>query len=196
MIGCTSWLFPGTWLENARLAQGLVDYDELLVASWDAKTRDTLDRELPELLRLDLQYAVHLPMTDAAQAWEAYRFFEERQIPILNYVLHPMPHWRAYAWGNMVSIENLKDIVEPHQRMVFDVGHHLLGKHVPDAWKRYIVEVHAMGVQGEHDHLALDAATACIIMPWISGQTLVTMEVFDLDALKASIQIWEAVHAR
>jgi len=183
-----------TWLK-CRLAQGLVDYDELLVARWDAETQEMLDRELPELLRLDLQYAVHLPMTNAAQAWDAYQFFEERQIPILNYVLHPMPHWREYAWGNMVSIENLKDIVELHQRMVFDVGHHLLGRHFPDAWKPCIVEVHAMGVQGGHDHLALDAATAGIIMPWISGQTLVTMEVFDLDALKDSIRIWEAVHA-
>jgi hypothetical protein len=97
MIGCTSWLVPGTWLENARLAQGLVDYDELLVANWDSETRETLERELPELLKLDLQYAIHLPMTDAAQAWDAFQFFEERRIPVLNYVLHPLPQWRTYS---------------------------------------------------------------------------------------------------
>jgi hypothetical protein len=195
MIGCTSWLVPGTWLENARLAQGLVDYNELLVASWDTETEETLEGELPELLKLDLQYAVHLPMTDAAQAWQAFRFFEERHVPLLNYVLHPMPHWREYEWGNLVSVENLKDIIEPHPRMVFDVGHHLLGKHFPDEWKSRIVEVHAMGVRDGHDHLALDAGTASLVMHWISEQTLVTFEVFDLDSLKASIRTWEVAHA-
>ena len=195
MIGCTSWLVPGTWLENARLAQDLVDYDELFVASWDADTRDTLDRELPELLRLRLQYAVHLPMTDAAQAWDAYRFFEERHTPLLNYVLHPMPHWRDYAWGSLVSVENLKDIVEDYPRMVFDVGHHLLGKRFPDEWKPRIVEVHAMGVHEGHDHLALDTQTASVLKPWVSARTLVTFEVFDLDLLKSSIRTWEDLHA-
>jgi len=196
MIGCTSWLVPGTWLENARLAQGLVDYDELLVANWDNETRETLECELPELLKLDLQYAVHLPMTNAAQAWEAFQFFEERHVPVLDYVLHPMPHWRDYAWGSLVAVENLKNVLDPYPRMVFDIGHHLLGKPFPKEWKSRIVEVHAMGVVGGHDHVALDAATASLIAPWISEHTLVTFEVFDLTALKTSIQTWEAAHVR
>lgn len=195
MIGCTSWLVPGTWLENARLAQGRVDYEELLVAGWDADTRSTLERELPELLRLDLQYAVHLPFSDAAQAWEAFRFFESHGFPALNYVLHPMPHWSDYAWGDRVALENLKDVVEPYQHMVFDVGHHLLGKRFPDEWKPRIVEVHAMGVRDGQDHLALDPATASIILPWVDDQTLLTFEVFDLDALTTSLHTWEACRA-
>jgi hypothetical protein len=195
MIGCTSWLVPGTWLENARLALGLVDYEELLVASWDPDTRSTLDRELPELLALGLQYAVHLPFSDAADAWDAYRFFEDRGFPALNYVLHPMAHWSDYAWGERVALENLKDVVEPFERMVFDVGHHLLGKCFPDEWKSRVVEVHAMGVQDGKDHLALDPATARVILPWVNDRTLLTFEVFDLDALTTSLRTWEACRA-
>lgn len=195
MIGCTSWLVPGTWLENARLAQSLVDYEELLVASWDADTQSTLERELPQLLTLDLQYTVHLPYPDAAQAWEAYGFFETHGFPVLNYVLHPMVHWREYAWGGHVALENLKDTVEPYERMVFDVGHHLLGKHVPEEWKPRVVEVHAMGVHDGKDHLALDPATASIILPWVDDQTLLTFEVFDLDALTTSLHTWETCRA-
>jgi len=195
MIGCTSWLVPGTWLENARLAQGLVDYQELLVASWDTDTQSTLEHELPELLRLDLQYAVHLPFSDAAQAWDAYRFFENHGFPALNYVLHPMSHWSDYAWGNRVALENLKDVVEPFERMVFDVGHHLLGKRFPEEWRPRVVEVHAMGVQGGQDHLALDRATASIILPWVNDRTLLTFEVFDLGALTTSLHTWEACRA-
>lgn len=177
------------------MAQGLVDYDELLVASWDVETQETLDHELPELLRLDLQYAVHLPMTDTTQAWEAFQFFEERHVPVLNYVLHPMPHWRDYQWGSLVAVENLKDVIDPYPRMVFDIGHHLLGKRFPEEWRQRVVEVHAMGVQDGHDHLALDVETASVIVPWITEHTLVTFEVFDLAALKKSIQTWEDIHA-
>jgi hypothetical protein len=195
MTGCTSWLVPGTWLESARLALGLVDYEELLVASWDPDTRSTLEAELPELLTLDLRYTVHLPFSNAADAWDAYRFFEDRGFPSLNYVLHPMAHWSDYAWGDRVALENLKDDVEPFERMVFDVGHHLLGKRFPDAWKSRVVEVHAMGVQDGKDHLALDPATAMVILPWVNDQTLLTFEVFDLDALMTSLRTWEACRA-
>ncbi|HWQ22213.1 MAG TPA: hypothetical protein VN478_05760 [Clostridia bacterium] len=195
MIGCTSWLVPGTWLENARVAKGLVDYDELLVASWDAETRSTLEREIPDLLTLDLKYTVHLPYPDASHAWEAYDFFESREFPVLNYVLHPMAHWRDYAWGDRVALENLKETLEPCERMVFDVGHHLLGKRVPDEWKSRVVEVHAMGVRDGRDHLALDSATAAVVLPWVADSTLLTFEVFDLDALVTSLHTWEACRA-
>lgn len=195
MIGSTSWLIPGTWLENARVAQGLVDYEELLVASWDPDTRSTLERELPGLLGLGLQYAVHLPFADVTQAWEVFSFFEDHGFPVLNYVLHPMMHWREYAWGDRVALENLKDVVEPHERIVFDIGHHLLGKRVPEDWKSRIVEVHVMGVHAGKDHLALDPATASAILPWVNDQTLLTFEVFDLDALMTSLHTWEDCRA-
>jgi hypothetical protein len=174
----------------------MVDYEELLVASWDLETRSTLEHELPELLRFDLHYTVHLPFSDAADAWDAYCFFEDRGFPVLNYVLHPMVHWSDYAWGTRVALENLKDVVEPFERMVFDIGHHLLGKRVPDEWKSRVVEVHAMGVHDGKDHLALDLATAKVILPWVNDQTLLTFEVFDLDALTISLQTWETCHAR
>ncbi len=194
MIGCSSWLKPGTWLENARLAQGLVDYDELLVANWDREVCDTLEQELPGLLALDLRYTVHLPLTNAAQAWQAFQFFEERHVPVLNYVLHPMTGWDSYQWNNLVAIENLKDILVFHSRMVFDIGHHLLGRRVPDSWKLSVVEIHAMGVRDGRDHLPLDTATAELILPWITERTFVTFEVFDLDGLKSSIETWRTVH--
>lgn len=195
MLGCTSWLVPGTWLTNARLAEGLVDYQELLVTSWDASTRLTLEQELSGLRSLDLQYTVHLPYPDPGQAWDAMQFFENSDFPVLNYVLHPVPGWRAFHWSDSVALENLKDVIEPYPRTVFDVGHHLLGRSVPDTYRASTVEVHAMGVHDGKDHLALDDETAKVVLPWVTEATLVTFEVFDYDALLTSLRVWEGRHA-
>ena len=195
MLGCTSWLVPGTWLTNARLAEGMVDYQELLVTSWDAETRLALEQELPGLLSLNLHYSVHLPYPDAAQAWDAMQFFESRAFPVLNYVLHPGPGWRDFHWNERVALENLKDMVEPYPRTVFDVGHHLLGQRVPDTYRASTVEVHAMGVHDGKDHLPLDDETTDTILPWVTDTTLVTFEVFDYDALLTSLRVWKGHHA-
>jgi hypothetical protein len=195
MLGSTSWLVPGTWLTNARLVQGLVDYQELFVTSWDAGTRLILEQELPGLMSLDLQYSVHLPYPDPAQAWDAMQFFESNAFPVLSYVLHPVPGWRAFHWNNRVALENLKDVIEPYPRTVFDVGHHLLGQRVPDTYRASTVEVHAMGVHGGNDHLPLDGEAVKVILPWVTDATLITFEVFDYDALLTSLRVWEGRHA-
>ena len=195
MIGCTSWLVPGTYLQNAQLAVGLVDYVELLVATWDSETHAMLDADIPGLLDLDLQYTVHLPMSSADQAWRAMHYFEQRDFPVLNYVLHPMNDWREYSWNDLVALENLKDVVEPFPRMVFDVGHHLLGIPVPEHLRTHVVEVHAMGVRDGKDHLPLDKGSASTIEPWINERTLLTMEVFSLDGLTESLHAWRTRYA-
>lgn len=191
MIGSTSWMVPGTYLENARILEGIVDFTELLVYEWNDCARKTLFGDMPGLLEVDMKYTVHLPMTSAKDAKAAVDFFEDARFPIINYVLHPMDGWKDIEWNDRVAVENLKDRIEPHERMVFDVGHHLLGLPFPEDLRPKIVEVHVMGVSDGEDHLSLDPETARIAAEFMKGDPMVNFEIFDLDDLKNSLKVWK-----
>jgi len=193
MIGSTSWVIPGTYYENALLLEELVDFVELLVYTWDEDTKTLLFNEMDKLLQLDLSYTVHLPMDRLDNVICAYNFFEDAQFPAINYVLHPIEGWRTIL-GENIALENLKEIIEPHNRMVFDVGHHFLGEKFPAHLKEAIVEIHAMGVIDGRDHLPLDRETAAFIKGFmgdlITENVLINFEVFDLEDLKNSLKVW------
>ncbi len=193
MIGSTSWMIPGTYLDNARILENFVDFMEFLVYEWDRKTKRTLFKEMPSLLELNLKYTVHLPLNSVRDAKKAFDFFEDAKFPVLNYVLHPMDGWKKFVWNDKVAIENLKDKIEFHDRMVFDVGHHLLGLKFPNEFKEKIVEVHLMGVKNGVDHLKLNHETAQIAMTFMENDPLVNFEIFSLEDLKYSIKVWKDV---
>lgn len=195
MIGSTSWVVPGTYAENARALEGIVDIVELLVYTWDVSTRSLLDSECDDLLRRSLQYSVHLPTDTIEHCVQAVRYFEDRRFPVLNYVLHPLDGWREYQWNERVAVENLMDKLDPYDRMVFDIGHHLLGQPFPEQLEHTIVEIHAMGVVDGIDHSPLDEATLDLLTPYIGPDVPVVFEVFELDGLKHSLDVWKsAVH--
>ncbi len=193
MMGSTSWMIPGTYFENAKRLEGMVDFVELLVYEWNRKTKRMLFEEMPRLLELDLFYTVHLPFSSMRDAKKAYYFFEDAKFPILNYVLHPMKGWKTLGNQEKVALENLKEKVILHERMVFDVGHHLLGRRFPFEYVENIVEVHLMGVKNGTDHIALDEKTAKIALPFVKKDTLVNFEVFSMEELKASMAVWKDV---
>ncbi len=193
MIGSTSWVVPGTYFDNAKLLEEIVDFVELLVYDWSDEVRNLLLVESEKLLRLDLAYTVHLPTNNVSDAKEAFDFFEEVGFPVLNYVLHPLEGWRYVQWNDRISVENLMGRIDVHSRMVFDVGHHILGERFPDELIDNIVEVHLMGVKEGRDHMRLDEETAIIASRFVRGDTLVNFEVFDLDDLLHSIKVWQNV---
>ncbi len=188
--GSTSWIKGPGFLENSRLLEGMVDFVELLVYTWDDDICHRLFREMVPLMDLDLDYTVHLPTDSAENAYRAMMFFEDSRFPILNHVLHPLPGWRAYPWNGNVSVENLIDIVEPYHRMVFDVGHHMTGLNFPDGLASRIVEVHLMGAGAGTDHCPLDTEAMKTALPYLSNGMLVNFEVFDMDGLKESLRVF------
>lgn len=196
LLGASSWVAPGTYLENARLLVGKVDFVELLTFSWDLETIRLLKDELKGLQELPFQYSVHLPLDSAANARTAVDFFEDRAFPVLNYVLHPLDGWQDIAWNEKVSLENLVNRVEPFERMVFDVGHHALGLPFPEEWASRITEVHLMGVEGDRDHLALNEKGLELARPFLREDVPVCFEVFDLAGLDASLENWRRYVAR
>jgi hypothetical protein len=193
MIGSTSWMIPGTYLDNAKILEGLVDFMEFLIYKWDGKTKRMLFKEMPFLLEMNLKYTVHLPFNSVREAKKAFDFFEDAKFPILNYVLHPMNGWKKVEWNEKVAVENLKDKIEFHDRMVFDVGHHLLGLKFPHEFKKNIVEIHLMGVKNGVDHLKLDRKSAEVAMNFMKRDPLVNFEIFSLEDLKSSIEVWKEV---
>ncbi len=193
MIGSTSWMIPGTYLDNAKLLRGIVDFVELLVYDWSEDVRKLIYKESDKLLELDLAYTVHLPTNSIFDAKRALDFFEGISFPILNYVLHPMDGWKSISWGSKVSIENLKYRIDAYDRMVFDVGHHILGMKFPANLVENIVEVHLMGVKEGKDHVRLDKDAASVAMGFVRDDVLVNFEVFDLDDLLYSIEVWQDV---
>lgn len=192
LIGSTSWVVPGTYADNARVLEGLVDLVELLVFTWDNTTKALLDSERDDLLRLSLQYSVHLPTDTIENCVQAVDYFEDRCFPVLNYVLHPLDGWQEYPWNERVAVENLIDRLDAYHRMVFDIGHHLLGKPFPEQLERNIVEIHAMGVVDRVDHSPLDESTFDLLAPHLRADIPVVFEVFDLEGLKRSLDVWKA----
>ncbi|RKX56438.1 MAG: hypothetical protein DRP50_00255 [Thermotoga sp.] len=193
MIGSTSWVVPGTYIENARILEGIVDFVELLVYTWDEDTKRLLHKEMPCLLDLDLSYTIHLPTDNLEHVHKAIKFIEDAKFPVLNYVLHPLEGWEKHSWSDRVSIENLIDRIEPYKRMVFDVGHHILGVSFPNSLKDNIVEIHAMGVEKGRDHLSLNKKTADVIKDYMIDEILINFEVFDIEDLKDSIKLWRDI---
>ena len=185
-LGTTSWLTGENFLDNARLVAGRVDFVELLVYTWDREMRTKVASWLDGLAALDLEYTVHLPTDDAGKALDAALFFEESGFPLLNMTLHPLSGWQELPWPALVAVENLIDRVEFHPRCTYDLTHSLLGAPLPDHFYPHIVELHLSGTNGRIDHLALDAATLQRAIPYLTGEMLVCLEIFDpQDALQA-----------
>ncbi len=197
MIGTTSWMFPGTYLENAKALEGVVDFVELLVYTWDCDTRRLLFSELPKLSDLSLEYTVHLPTDNSQNAVKALRFFMDSGFDVLNYVLHPLKGWEKVAEiSSKVSLENLRELIVPYGRMTFDVGHHLLGVRFPEHLKNRVVEIHAMGVEEGRDHIALNNTGLKEVLRFYREGVLVNFEVFDFEDLKRSLEIWRHAYER
>jgi len=189
-LGTTSWLTGENFLDNARLVAGRVDFVELLVYTWDRQMRAKVGAWLDGLAGLNLEYTVHLPTDEAANALAAARFFEASGFPLLNMTLHPLPGWRQLPWPSLVAMENLIDRVEFHPRFTFDLTHSLLGRPLPDHYHPHIVELHLSGTDGSTDHLRLDETTLHAAGPLLREELLVCFEIFDLDdALDAVEQV-------
>ncbi len=199
IIGSTSWVIPGTYYENAKLISKHVDFVELLVYTWDEETKKLFEEEirgLEELQKEGFLYTVHLPTDNEDNVLNALEYFEKSDLNILNYVLHPLDNLDEKVLKNKkVSLENLKEKVVFHNRLTFDIGHHLLGQKVPRDLKNF-VEVHIMGIDLEKgkDHLPLNKDTCEIIFNelWfdISKVPLVCFEIFSLEELLISIEMF------
>lgn len=187
-LGTTSWLIGENFLDNARLVEGRVDFLELLVYTWDDEWRAKVSRWLEGLAGLDLEYTVHLPTDTVANALAAARFFVESGFPLLNMTLHPLDGWRALAWPQLTSMENLTNRVEFHPRYTFDLTHSLLGQPLPAHYLPHIVELHLSGTDGDLDHLPLDAHTLELARPLLRREMLVCFEIFDPEDALAAVE--------
>ena len=98
-LGTTSWLTGGNFLANARLVTGRVDFVELLVYTWDREMQSGVAASLDGLAALDLEYTVHLPTDEAADALASPRSFAASGFPLLNMTLHPLPSWQQARPG-------------------------------------------------------------------------------------------------
>lgn len=202
LIGTTSWLVPGTYYENARLVAQIVDFVELLVYTWDEKTIQLIHSEIDKLNSLtekfDLFYTVHLPTDNAENAISAYDYFSKSKLKILNYVLHPMDGAQnlLYKHAKQISLENLKEKIEYHQNMTFDVGHHILGKKFPREFVKNVKEIHLMGVTENKDHLRLNERALNevknLFKEKIKKVPLLCFEVFDIKDMIDSVNFFVA----
>ncbi|GAB4317675.1 cobamide remodeling phosphodiesterase CbiR [Pseudothermotoga sp.] len=199
MIGTTSWLFPGTYYENARLVAQNVDFVELLVYTWDEETQNIIDVEIDKLNNLTekygLLYTVHLPTDNIENVFSAYRYFTISKLKIVNYVLHPLEGVETFLSlnGSNMSLENLKEKIIYHEKMTFDVGHHLLGKKFDTGFLKNVNEIHLMGVSQQKDHLRVNEETLIKISK-IFGDSiekirLWCIEVFDINDMLESLSL-------
>jgi hypothetical protein len=202
-IGTTSWLFPGTYYENARSVVQKVDFVELLVYQWDEETQKLFDKEirgLMELKRQGLLYTVHLPTNNIEDARRAFEFFENSELDVVSYVLHPLDGFKNFKWNKKVAVENILQKVEVHEKMVFDIGHHMLGEKFPPEYLDNVVEIHIMGVKDGRNHLELNEDTLrelCLLF----GDKLylvpyICFEIFDMDLLEDSLELWNRMMSR
>lgn len=198
LIGTTSWLFPGTYYQNARSAAQKVDFVELLVYQWDEETHKLLSQEIGGLMELKQQgllYTVHLPTNDIEEARGAFEFFENSELDVMTYVLHPLDGFKDFQWNEKVAIENMVGKVEAYDKMVFDIGHHMLGEKFPPEYLDSVVEIHLMGVNGNQDHLKLNDDTLeelCLLFgDKLYSVPYICFEIFDMDLLEDSLKIWK-----
>ncbi|MFN3284230.1 MAG: cobamide remodeling phosphodiesterase CbiR [Pseudothermotoga sp.] len=199
LIGTTSWLVPGTYYENAKLVSGKVDFVELLVYTWDEQTQELVNSEIDRLNSLTehygLFYTVHLPTDSIESVFEAHQYFEESKLKVLNYVVHPIPGVEKLLLfkGSEVSLENLKEKIVYHEKMAFDIGHHLLGEKFDSRYLKNVEEIHLMGVDGETDHLPIDENTLHRVRKIFGDQLknvhLLCIEVFDFEDMNESLKV-------
>ena len=163
-IGSVSWIKKGTYFENAVMLEGHVDFVELLVYTWNDDLKDMLEREWPDLKRLELSYTVHLPTDSIERCACAYAFFKEKNIPIRHFVLHPLPGWEGFIAGKEdVLLENMIRSNAVFRMMALDIGHLCLSKKEQDIFTderlKAIKEIHLHGVFGNRDHAKLNNRT-------------------------------------
>lgn len=203
LIGTTSWLFPGTYYENARSAAQKVDFVELLVYQWDEETYKLLSQEIGGLMELKHQgllYTVHLPTNNIWDAKRAFEFFENSELDIIGYVLHPLDGFKNFKWNKRVAVENMLEKVEAYDKMVFDIGHHMLGEKFPPEYLDNVIEIHLMGVSGNQDHLKLNENTLqelCLLFGnKLYSVPYICFEIFDMELLEDSLKIWKKMMNR
>ncbi len=199
LVGTTSWLVPGTYYENAKLVAGKVDFVELLVYTWDEQTHDLVSTELDKLHHLTqeygLLYTLHLPTDNIKNVSATYAYFKSSKLQILNYILHPMPGIEQFLSfnGAEISLENLKEEIFYHEHMVFDVGHHLLGKNFDKKYIKNVKEIHLMGVERGLDHLKIDEPTLHKVWEIFGDDLkrvqLLCIEVFDFRVMIESLEV-------
>src|SRR3989339_1219216 len=180
-IGSTSWIEPGTYYHNARLLEGLVDFVELLVYTWNTDTEILLKEEIPLLKSLNLVYTVHLPTDNLACCEKAYSFFATSKLKPLNFTLHPLPGWEGFIADRCdVSLENLEVSRPPlYRRMTLDIGHSLLIGLEPAYFAGIeIREVHLSGVGEGEAHREITEKELSFLGNLKRDGLLVNIEVF------------------
>ncbi|MCX5777965.1 MAG: hypothetical protein NTU66_01905 [Elusimicrobia bacterium] len=202
-IGAVSWIRKGTYFENARLLSRHVDYVELLVHTWDAATKELLEKELPLLRTLPLSYTVHLPVGSIFQCRAAYQFFHAHKFPVQNFVLHPLAGWQNFIAGkNDITLENLIGNYPLYTRMTIDIGHLVLARAFPllalnNTARISIKSLHIHGVWHGKDHCMLNERTINYIKDLrqlapafaaAMNTAWITFEVFDYKKLLISIR--------
>jgi len=191
MIGSTSWIIPGTYYENCRILEKYVDFAELLLYTWDKDTKNLIKKEIPYLKKLNLKYTVHLPTDNIENVIKLLEFFDEEDIEILNFVLHPLDGWEKVKNHKNISLENLKDRLEYNETMTFDIGHHITGKKFDIKYKNYINEFHIMGTDGINDHINLNDYTLNEFKPFYIPEKLYCFEIFELNEMLQSCEKWK-----
>ncbi len=200
LIGSTSWIFPGTYYENSKFIAKYVDFVELLVYTWDLETKKLLNEEINGLLELQksgLFFTVHLPTDHIHNVVQVLDYFENSDLKILNYVAHPLEGIEKVLNVPKVSLENLKEKFVIHERMTFDIAHHVLGKKVPRAIESFC-EFHMSGfdLEKQLDHMKLSEEILEYILQqlWfdIRKIPLMCFEIFFFDELLSSIEIYKS----
>ncbi|ONN27152.1 xylose isomerase [Thermosipho affectus] len=197
-LGTTSWLFPGTYLENVKVIADKVDFVEFLVFSWDTNTKNIFLNEIEDLKEIaeefNLEYNVHLPTDCIFNVEKAFCFFENSRLEISNYIVHPLDGIEVFLKkSEKILVENLKEDIFLHDRTVFDIGHHLLGTKVTENFLKNSIEYHVMGVSNGKDHLKLDKDTLEVVkkkLKYSPNLEYVCFEVFDLRDFLHSLTLW------
>lgn len=203
-FGSVSWIYPGTYYENAVLVAKFVDFVELLVYTWDKEINELLLKELDDLKRLKIFYNVHLPTDTIQNCSRAYDFFKEQKFPIKNYVLHPLDGWEVFIKSRPdVTLENLIESCEVYKNMTIDIGHLRLSKSEDHIFLsrgiKDIREFHIHGLNAGKDHEILDDETINYLAmltgkyklvgeSFKNDDVMINFEIFDYDKFLKSIR--------
>lgn len=199
IIGATSWVQPGTYLENARILKGVVDVVELLFYTWDEDTEKIIRKEIQQLRELELKYTVHLPTDNISASRRVYSFFKSAGFPVLNFTLHPVAGWEDFIAGKEdVSLENLVTLHPRYSRMTLDIGHAILAGIKSDYFSgTEIKEVHLSGVKAGEDHLEItDDKEMKYLANFSRDDLMVILEIFSLEPLMVSkrrVEEWQSL---
>jgi sugar phosphate isomerase/epimerase len=219
-LATPSYLAPGTWLENLRLAAGIawIRGVELLFFAYDEDARRTMALEAPAIAALAgrFEYSIHLPdpLGDADEE------LVELAAPFARlFVAHPpasgdasdaarwaklLGSWRE-RYGERFALEYTgrspfaaAERELPALPLCPDAGKLVLDGEDPARWMAAragrVVELHAHAARGGKDHLPLSGEE-----PWLpevlglaeAGDWRVVLEVFSLEAAEASARAVE-----